>query len=213
VFIARIFVENKAMKIVVLADDMHWEIFKNSTTMYCTRATNVDELFAQKDADAYFNLLENSFTATYVDIGKPIFINSVCHTLTTLNAPNNVIRINGWASFFEKDIWEIAGEINPRALEIIETMGKKCIVVPDIAGFISARIIAMIINEAYFAKDDNVSSEEEIDIAMKLGTNYPFGPFEWSRKIGLNNVYDLLATLAVHDERYTPAQNVKPIKS
>ena len=44
--------------------------------------------------------------------------------------------------------------------------------------------------------------QEAIDIAMKLGTNYPFGPFEWCNKLGLPNVYLLLKTLSINDNRY-----------
>jgi 3-hydroxybutyryl-CoA dehydrogenase len=43
---------------------------------------------------------------------------------------------------------------------------------------------------------------------MRLGTNYPFGPFEWSEKIGLENIYDLLNKLAATDDRYTPAKGM-----
>ena len=63
----------------------------------------------------------------------------------------------------------------------------------------------MIINEAYFAKDENVSTEKEIDTAMKLGTNYPFGPFEWAQIIGIRNIYALLKTLNETDPRYKPS--------
>ena len=63
----------------------------------------------------------------------------------------------------------------------------------------------MIINEGYFALQNNVSTKEEIDIAMKLGTNYPYGPFEWSKKIGLKNIYALLQKLSITDKRYTPS--------
>ena len=80
------------------------------------------------------------------------------------------------------------------------------ITVQDEPGFISARIIAMIINEGYFAVEDHVSSKAEIDTAMKLGTNYPFGPFEWSHLIGLNNILALLQKLNLTDTRYQPSQ-------
>ena len=69
-------------------------------------------------------------------------------------------------------------------------------------GMICPRIVAMIINEAYFTFGDNISGKEEIDIAMKLGTHYPFGPFEWSRKIGLKNIYELLTALTKTDKIY-----------
>ena len=42
----------------------------------------------------------------------------------------------------------------------------------------------MIINEAFLALQEGVSTKEEINTAMKLGTNYPLGPFEWVEKIG-----------------------------
>ena len=77
--------------------------------------------------------------------------------------------------------------------------------VADITGFISLRVVASIINEAYFALEQQVSSKEEIDTAMKLGTNYPYGPFEWSEKIGLKNIYSLLRHLTVEQKRYEPA--------
>ena len=46
---------------------------------------------------------------------------------------------------------------------------------------------------------------ESIDIAMKLGTNYPYGPFEWSKKIGLKNITALLNELFITEKRYQPA--------
>lgn len=61
----------------------------------------------------------------------------------------------------------------------------------------------MVINEAYFTLDEKVSSKEEIDTAMKLGTNYPYGPFEWSTIIGLKNVFELLTVLSKTNSRYT----------
>ena len=46
-------------------------------------------------------------------------------------------------------------------------------------GFHFPPIIATIINEAFFALEDNLATREDIDRAMKYGTNYPKGPFEW----------------------------------
>jgi 3-hydroxybutyryl-CoA dehydrogenase len=77
--------------------------------------------------------------------------------------------------------------------------------VPDEKGLISARIVSMIINEAFFALEEKVSSKEEIDTAMKLGTNYPYGPFEWGEKIGFKKIVSLLTALSNEEERYQPA--------
>jgi 3-hydroxybutyryl-CoA dehydrogenase len=65
----------------------------------------------------------------------------------------------------------------------------------------------MIINEAAFALMDGVASAEDIDMAMKLGTNYPLGPLEWADRIGLDQVLSVLEGLqAEHgDDRYRAA--------
>ena len=61
----------------------------------------------------------------------------------------------------------------------------------------------------FFTLDEKVSSKKEIDIAMKLGTNYPYGPFEWCEKTGLNNIYELLTKLSITHPRYEPAALLK----
>jgi len=67
----------------------------------------------------------------------------------------------------------------------------------------------IIINEAFLTVEENVSVEKEIDTAMKLGTNYPYGPFEWGEKIGLNKVVYLLEVLEKEQNRYKPAGLLK----
>ena len=96
-------------------------------------------------------------------------------------------------------------------MEVLTFLNKKVIPAPDEPGLISVRIIAMIINEAYFAIAEDVSSEKEIDIAMKLGTNYPFGPFEWGEKIGLKNIYSLLVKLSKENKKYSPAPSLEKL--
>jgi 3-hydroxybutyryl-CoA dehydrogenase len=77
-------------------------------------------------------------------------------------------------------------------------------IVDDRVGLVTPRIICMIINEAYYTVQEGTSGKADIDLAMKLGTNYPFGPFEWCQKIGVRNVYELLAAIYedTKDERY-----------
>ncbi|MDQ3395061.1 MAG: 3-hydroxyacyl-CoA dehydrogenase family protein [Bacteroidota bacterium] len=76
--------------------------------------------------------------------------------------------------------------------------------VDDRVGMVTLRVVAMIINEAYFTVQEGTASKDDIDIAMKLGTNYPYGPFEWCLKLGIKNVYELLEALYedTKDERY-----------
>ena len=194
------------MKILVLAtDDALNEFVLNNPVTEIIRAENMDAFLNNKDADAYFNLMGNAAENDYSFTKKSVFINSVSRTLKKMNAAENIYRINGWNSFIKRNSWEVAGNMNEEGLAVLNSINKQAVVVPDEPGFIAARIISMIINEAYFAKTENVSTEKEIDIAMKLGTNYPFGPFEWSRLIGLKNIYTLLKILSKNDDRYKPS--------
>ncbi|MFN0082841.1 MAG: 3-hydroxyacyl-CoA dehydrogenase family protein [Ferruginibacter sp.] len=193
------------MKYVVLGDEAALEAIKvNEENILWVHIQNSAELFLHTDADAYFDLTENA-GGNYNSLTKPIFINSMVNTLADKEYKEHVIRVNAWPGFLEKDLWEIAGQITVEAALVLKTISKKYITVNDEPGFVSARIVAMIINEAYSAKDAGVSTEDEIDIAMKLGTNYPYGPFEWCRKIGQRQVYGLLQKIAETDARFLPA--------
>jgi 3-hydroxybutyryl-CoA dehydrogenase len=88
---------------------------------------------------------------------------------------------------------------------ILDTMGWNYTATADIEGFITPRIIAMIINEAYFAIGEDVSTKAQIDVAMKAGTNYPYGPFAWAEKIGKKRISDLLLSMYKTNARYQPA--------
>ena len=155
-------------------------------------------------ADAYFDLGYEEDGSTFSGItNKPVFINSVIETSETL--PANFIRLNAWDGFLERNLIEVVTGDQQQADPVLKALGWKYQTVPDIPGMIAARIIAMIVNEAYFGLGDEISTKAEIDVAMKLGTNYPFGPFEWSQKIGLKKIFALLKKLSEQDSRYSVA--------
>lgn len=76
--------------------------------------------------------------------------------------------------------------------------------VADVPGLIVARTLAMLINEAADAVAQGVCSESGADAAMKLGVNYPAGPFEWLADWSSVAVVKLLDALDRHyrGERY-----------
>ena len=194
------------MKILVLGNESSWNgLIATSKDIQWQRANSTIDFIEPNDAVAYFNLSTDADSHDYSNIEKPVFINAVSKTLREINAGKNIARINGWNGFIKRNSWEIAGDLNESHHIVLNALQKKIIVTPDEPGFISARIISMIINEAFYAKGENISTENEIDIAMKLGTNYPYGPFEWAREIGINNIYDLLLSLSKNDSRYNPS--------
>jgi 3-hydroxybutyryl-CoA dehydrogenase len=198
------------MKIAVLANNILKEEFlskKIPSSIELITADSFSQFFLTKDADAYFDfefeMNNDRIRQLHSFLSKPVFVNSVINTLNEINEP--FIRINAWQTFLKRNICEISASENEKkiATEILNKLEWSYRFTPDEPGMISARIIAMIINEAYYTFEDNVSTKSEIDIAMKLGTNYPYGPFEWAEKIGLKNIYNLLSRLSKTERRYT----------
>lgn len=139
-----------------------------------------------------------------------VIINSVVVPLYDID--KDFVRVNGWNGFLKRPVAEAAiinTSLQTEVEQLLSCFGKTIEWTPDIAGFITPRVVASVINEAFFALEENVSTKDEIDTAMKLGTNYPFGPFEWGKKIGLRNIYSLLATLSRENKRYTPSLLLK----
>ena len=199
------------MHIIVLANTDQKDLLllkKINANVTFEFADNYTQILSYKSAEVFF-ILNNEININDVHgiTTLPVFINSVISTLQ--NLPSNVHRINGWPTFLERTVWEVATKNETMVKQIFEKIGWTHIAAPDEPGLIAARVIAMIINEAYFAYQDGISSKEEIDLAMKLGTNYPYGPFEWAKKIGLHNIYYLLKTLSNNDNRYIPAKALK----
>jgi 3-hydroxybutyryl-CoA dehydrogenase len=75
------------------------------------------------------------------------------------------------------------------------------------------RILAMLINEAYDAVFMQVASEEDVDLAMTKGVNYPKGLIAWSNDIGPKNVLTLLEELFAFygEDRYRPNPLLKRV--
>jgi 3-hydroxybutyryl-CoA dehydrogenase len=76
--------------------------------------------------------------------------------------------------------------------------------VADTPGLVVARTIAMLINEAADAVLQGVCTADGADLAMRLGVNYPAGPFEWLAGWGVKEVMALLDALDAYyrGERY-----------
>ena len=191
------------MMIAVLANDEQWkELNQDTSNVNLLRIQSLQQV--NMPVHGYI-ILQEINTQQLKNIQVPVLLNSVIATLKELNIQPNVVRINGWNSFIARKIWEVAGIITDEVKQIFSLLDKQYIEATDEPGLVAARPIAMIINEAYFALEDEISSKREIDIAMKLGTNYPYGPFEWASIIGVKNVYGLLFALSQHDKRYLPA--------
>ena len=114
-------------------------------------------------------------------------------------------RFCGWSGFADRLSWEMAVSLGcdvEKLKPLLKAIGKEAILVNDIPGFIAPRVLSVIINEACYAIAEGISDAEQIDIAMKLGTNYPQGPISWGKKIGATRISGLLNAMAMESSRY-----------
>jgi len=169
-----------------------------------------NSLWAHHNADAFIDLgFEPSpgkikFLAKLLP--RPVLVNAVTDTLDQIHP--DFIRINGWPGFLKGKYLEAAA--SPAAQKIArQRFGENMIFVPDQPGLVSARILAMIINEAYFTWEAGTATREEIDLAMRLGTGYPRGPFEWADLIGVEKVAGLLKRLFEMNPLYERAAGLQ----
>ncbi len=87
-----------------------------------------------------------------------------------------------------------------------ERLGKTTVLSRDFPGFIVNRILIPMLNEACFALQEGIATVEDIDTAMKLGTNQPMGPLELADFIGLDTVKYIADVLheGLGDPKYRP---------
>jgi len=93
-----------------------------------------------------------------------------------------------------------------RAKELVRTLGKTCVVVNDMPGFVTNRVMMPMINESIWAVHDQVAKPSEVDTIFKLGFGHKMGPLATADLIGLDTVLDSLTVLyeSYCDPKYRP---------
>lgn len=89
---------------------------------------------------------------------------------------------------------------------LTESFGKVFVVAQDVPGFAINRVLCPMLNEAIYALYEGVASVQDIDTAMKLGTNQPMGPLTLADFVGLDTLLAILNVLydGLGDPKYRP---------
>ncbi len=97
------------------------------------------------------------------------------------------------------------------SLGFVQSLGKETVVVKDSPGFVTNRIVTLVMNEAAKLLEEDLASIEDIDKIERLSHNWPMGPFELADLVGIDVVVDLLEGIYQQTgwERYKPAPVLK----
>lgn len=207
------------MRILVIGTESHFAEFTAKFGTHHQYTHVAEHRYAEKSIDnqeIIFDFIideEPDQFSIYANRKTPVFLNttkiSIAEILqmTNLDPACAVFGFNGIPTFINRKILECSmwrASDRGKLDSICTELGTEVMVVDDRVGLVTPRVVAMIINEAYYTVQEGTATRNDIDMAMKLGTNYPYGPFEWTSLIGIQHVYEILEAVYddTHDERY-----------
>jgi 3-hydroxybutyryl-CoA dehydrogenase len=94
---------------------------------------------------------------------------------------------------------------------LLASMGKEGILVNDMPGFVSNRVLMLTVNEAVYLVQDQVATPEEVDRIFKTCFGHPMGPLETADLIGLDTILYSVDVLyeSYNDSKYRPCPLLK----
>jgi len=113
-----------------------------------------------------------------------VFLNTAKTNLLQINRTSDHLSkwhqfgFPGLPTFLDREILEISlykKKDAEKLKEVCGQLGTAYRIVEDRVGLVTPRVICMIINEAYYTVQEGIATREDIDLAMRLGTHYPFG--------------------------------------
>lgn len=201
------------MRIAVVGNDSQFAEFteKFAEAHKCVQHTDHEFVETEDQYDAVFDFSISDSPENfsyYQGYDGLLFINTIQTTLTELAIfydidQSQTFGFNGMHTFVNRSLLELTS-FEASNLSLLSDLKTEYKIVDDRVGMVTPRIVCMIINEAFYTVQEGTASKGDIDLGMKLGTNYPMGPFEWLEKMGIDQVYELLEALYedTKEERY-----------
>ncbi|MEX2144667.1 MAG: 3-hydroxyacyl-CoA dehydrogenase NAD-binding domain-containing protein [Anaerolineales bacterium] len=140
----------------------------------------------------------------------PLFVQSadidLSEAASWVQHPQRLIGFDGlfFASGAVATLVALEGGLRDHVDRLMHRLGKISVWVKETPALVLPRIVCQLANEAAFAELEGVADGATIDLAMKLGVNYPRGPVEWGLALGYDKVQAVLDHLfnQYHEERY-----------
>lgn len=171
----------------------------------------IDLAFDQHPELLLFYMAHTHPRAFFILHANTLSLRETAHSLGLVEHLPRIAGVNAWPGCLDGPLWEMSvghiAALDPLKL-YSEALGFQFERVEDRVGLVTPRVMCMIINEAYLTLQEGTADRADIDLAMKLGTNYPGGPFEWAERWGLGEVSRMLQSLqsATGDPRYKRSQ-------
>lgn len=210
----------KSRKIFLIGEDSINEEIKtllNGKAEFINKLSDdADIIFDTLNAHAGIKIANIQYIDKHCSKHIPVFTSSLCIPVSELCSvskfPERLIGAGLYNTFSKAKLMELAPSkitdegILENAEKFLTDCGINFTKVPDRTGLVFPRIVSMIINEAAQVYSEKIAAKEDIDTAMKLGTNYPFGPLEWADKLGIDLVFEILTSLQKYygEDRYRP---------
>jgi 3-hydroxybutyryl-CoA dehydrogenase len=143
-------------------------------------------------------------------------VNTSCISITKIAAltakPENVIGIHFMNPVPLSKMVEVvrgyhtSNETVETTKEFIKTLGKTCVIVNDLPGFVTNRVMMLTINECICLLQDRVAEAKDVDLIFRLGFGHKMGPLATADLIGLDTVLSSLLVLyeSYNDPKYRP---------
>ena len=172
---------------------------------FALELTNIDLENKRKNIEA----LDKALPATTAIASSSVTV-SATEQSSWIDKKGRLVGICSLPTLSSASLVEVAPTVFSPAetIEVVRrffgSVGKEIELVQDRVGMVFPRIICQIINEAAFALQEEIAAPQDIDMAMRVGANFPLGPIEWADKLGMQHVYAVLSALHrdLGEERY-----------
>jgi 3-hydroxybutyryl-CoA dehydrogenase len=172
---------------------------------FALELTNLDLEKKRKNLEA----LDKSLPATTAIASSSVTV-SATEQSSWIQYKSRLVGFSALPTLSQSGLVEVAPTVFSPAetVQVVQrffkSVGKEIELVQDRVGMVFPRIICQVINEAAFALQEEVTSPQDIDLAMRTGADFPLGPVEWADRIGMQQVYAVLTAIQrdLGEDRY-----------